>query len=165
MLKLMGSVCILAAAAFARVAWIRSIRRELSVLRGLISALGEMESEIRLNRTPMPRLLKKAGYDRGADVASFFSRLSRGLAAGEETMRTWTAAAGDLPVAGRERLELAEVGRNLSGDEEKACKGILLASDHLSKCLQEKYIQQRESEKRCTALCFSGAALLIILLL
>jgi stage III sporulation protein AB len=165
MLKLMGSVCILAAGVAVHMLQVRTFRRELSVLRGLVAALEEMENEIRLSRLPLPRLLKKAGFDRGRDVTAFFESICGAIGAGELPASAWRSAAAALPIARREQSELAELGRKLCGDEEQACKGIELARVRLAKALNEKSSRQADWEKRSTALCFSGAVLLIILLI
>lgn len=164
MLKLLGSGCLLLAGGLVRAGQIRTARRRLSVLRGLIGALEEMGDEIRLSRTPMPLLLRSAGRGRGADVAAFFYAVSRD-ACTASLPAAWSGAAQALPLGERERSAVAELGRKLCGDEEQACKGILLATNFLARTLEELQQRQPELEKRSTALCFSGAALLIILLI
>ena len=46
-----------------------------------------------------------------------------------------------------------------------ACKGILLARKELQNSLSQLEKQRPEEEKRMAALCFSAAALLVILLI
>lgn len=53
----------------------------------------------------------------------------------------------------------------MQGDETSACKGVLLAREKLQSRLKELVNQRPEEEKRATALCFSAAALVVILLI
>ncbi|MCI2056893.1 MAG: stage III sporulation protein AB [Oscillibacter sp.] len=165
MLKILGGACILAAAGAVRTMQVRSLRREISILYGLAAGLEEMENEIRVNRTPLPRLLKKAGFDRGRDVDAFFKTGANALKNGDTFLPAWDCAVDELPVARKEKSILHETGRSLCGDEQQACQGLTLAYQSLRHTLQEKQRAGRDFEKRVTALCFSGAALLIILLM
>lgn len=165
MLKLLGSLCILVAGGIVRTFRVQAFRREVSVLCGMLSALEEMSDEIRLNRTPLPRLLRQVGRGRGADVAQFFQTAAAAASGGESLAETWQTTALALPLAKSEQTAIAELGKKLCGDEKEACKGILLACNQMRKTIDEKRRQQPDVEKRSTALCFSGAALLIILLI
>ena len=64
-----------------------------------------------------------------------------------------------------QNLTQAELGEKLTGDETRACQGIQLVSRTLTASLENLRKQQPEREKRGAALWFSGAALLIILLI
>lgn len=165
MLKLLGSLCILAAGGIVRTYRVQGLRRELSVLCGMLSALEEMSDEIRLNRTPLPRLLRRVGCERGADVTRFFQAAAEAASGGESLSDAWRAAALILPLDKREQAALAELGKKFCGDEEEICTAISLVCSQIRKAIEEKRRQQPDAEKRSTALCFSGAALLIILLI
>ena len=54
---------------------------------------------------------------------------------------------------------------SLQGDEENACKGVSLARKTLQNSLKKLEDQRPDEDKRATALCFSAAALVVILLI
>jgi stage III sporulation protein AB len=164
-LKLLGSALILAAGISARTLQVCALRRELSVLREMAAALDGMQNDIRIGRLPLPRLLQKAGVGRRAEVRSFFSAVQQGIAGGRSLPETWRAACEKLPLPLRQREAAAEVGSCFCGDEEAACKGILLAKEELERALRDGMQRQADREKRDTALCLSASALLIILLM
>ena len=60
---------------------------------------------------------------------------------------------------------MSELVNALQGDEASACKGILLARKELQNSLSQLEKQRPDEEKRTAALCFSAAALLVILLI
>ena len=64
-----------------------------------------------------------------------------------------------------DKRALSELVKALQGDETSACKGILLARKELQNSLSQLEKQRPEEEKRTVALCFSTAALLVILLI
>ena len=164
MLKLLGSVCIATAGTLMRYRVIREERRRTELIREAAAALETMDHEIRLNRTPMPRLLRKTGNGRGREVAEFFA--SVGMRCEEQGMaEAWRGAAEKLSLPPRERQLLAELGNCLQGDEQQVCRGLETAAAALTKSLERRRVTAAEAEKRSTALCFSGAALLIILLI
>ena len=164
MLKWIGGGCVMTAGAwlFCRIA--AEERRRITVLRDLVAALENMADEIRMNRTPMPRLLVKAGIDRNADVKDFFDMVQ--MSAGEKGFSTaWRQAALPLPLPEKETQALSELGNCLTGDEEQACRGLLSVIAQLNRELNRRHESAAEVTKRNCALCFSGAALMIILLI
>ena len=165
MLKLLGSLCILAAGGMAWMDRRRTFRQTLETLTELLAALEEMESAIRLERLPMPRLLSRAALRRDGPVGMFFQTVVQTLRRGEDLVPAWRQAVGELSLSERDRSALAELGEKLTGDETRACQGIQLVSRTLTASLENLRKQQPEREKRGAALWFSGAALLIILLI
>ena len=165
MLKLLGSLCIFLAGGTVWRMRLQSLRRELALLQDLMEAMEELSSGIRLDRAPMPRLLRRAARGRGPETAAFFRSVERRTAAGMELPEAWRTAGEDLALPERPRTALAELGRKLAGDEEEACKGIQLVYDSLTRTFEDLKRQQPDMEKRSTALCFSAAALLVILLI
>jgi stage III sporulation protein AB len=163
MLKLLGSLCILAAGGGAWMGRVRSRRGEIFSLEQTISALGEMEDAIRLECTPLPRLLARQAEKRSGETGAFFLSVRRGLDRGEMLPAAWRSAAAALSWRGADAL--AELGGQLTGDAEQTCKAIRLARGSLIRTLEELRRQKPEDEKRSAALCFSGAALLILLLI
>ena len=165
MVKLLGSLLILAGGFWARWSMVSVCRRELDTLSELTACLGEMAEEIRLARTPLPELLERLGRGRGAEITAFFSAVAGAVRRGEDAAQAWRQAVEELPLCDEDRDVLAEAGRCLGGDEASICKGLSLVTSHLSRSLEKQRSSRGEREKRVTALCFSGAALLVILLL
>ena len=164
MLKLMGSGCILSAGMWLLRKIMKEERRRTAVLRDLTAALETMTDEIRMNRTPMPRLLLKVGAGRCGEVMDFFAAVR--VSGGEIGLSSaWRRAATALPLPEQEKQAFSELGSCLTGDEEQACRGLHAVSDQLDRALKRQCDVSAESAKRNAALCFSGAALMIILLI
>jgi len=165
MLKLLGCLCILGAGAAVRTMQVRRLRRELALLRDMDSALDELRDEIRSSRSALPGLLDKAGKGRGGDASVFFEAAAAAIRTGNEFPLVWKQEADRLPASSDVRREVGELGQKLCGDEAAACDGISLVTDFLRKDIEEKRRCQRDTERCCTAMCFSGALLLILLLI
>lgn len=165
MVKLLGSLLILGGGLWARWSMVSVCRRELDTLSELTACLSEMTEEIRQARTPLPELLDRLGRGRGTEVTAFFSHVAGVVRQGGDAALAWRQAAEELPLCDEDRDVLTEAGRQLSGDETFVCKGISLVTSHLTRSLEEQRRSRGEREKRVTALCFSAAALLVILLL
>ncbi len=165
MLKLLGSLCILAGGWLVRREQVSACRRELDTLSDLLAALEAMGQEIRMARTPLPLLLDRLKRGRTASVAAFFAGASAAAKRGESVADAWLRGAEALPLDPEDRGALAECGASLGGDEERVTQGIALARMRLGRSLEEKRRERAEREKRVTALSLSGAALLVILLI
>ena len=165
MTKLLGSLCVFAAGGM--VWWSRRQERQKKrrLLSDLIAALGRMETEIRLTRIPLPRLLKRLAEGCGEETRAFFQDASRGLEAGETFAAAWNRAVEKLGLPDVDKQVLLTLQETMQGDEMSACKGISLAMEKLRNRLKELDNQRPEEEKRATALCFSTAALVVILLI
>ena len=165
MTKLLGSLCVFAAGGM--VWWSRRQERQKKrrLLSDLIAALGRMETEIRLTRIPLPRLLKRLAEGCGEETRAFFQDASRGLEAGETLAAAWNRAVEKLGLPDGDKQVLLTLQKTMQGDEMSACKGISLASEKFRNRLKELDNQRPEEEKRATALCFSAAALVVILLI
>ena len=165
MTKLLGSLCVFAAGGM--VWWSRRQERQKKrrLLSDLIAALGRMETEIRLTRIPLPRLLKRLAEGCGEETRAFFQDASRGLEAGETLAAAWNRAVEKLGLPDVDKQVLLTLQETMQGDEMSACKGISLAIEKLRNRLKELDNQRPEEEKRATALCFSAAALVVILLI
>lgn len=165
MTKLLGSLCVFAAGGM--VWWSRRQERQKKrrLLSDLIAALGRMETEIRLARIPLPRLLKRLAEGRGEETRAFFQDAFRGLEAGETLAAAWNRAVEKLELPNEDKQVLLTLQETMQGDETSACKGVSLAREKLQNRLKELVNQCPEEEKRATALCFSAAALVVILLI
>ena len=140
-------------------------RRRLDTLWALSGGLERMAEAIRLERTPLPRLLERLGRDETAAGAVFFLHLGKALAAGEGAEAAWRAAAEPLPLAAEDREALAEAAGGLAGDEEQVCRALTAAAARLRRSLEAERAASSEREKRSAALWLSGGALLVILLI
>ena len=165
MLKLLGSVLVFGGGALVWRMQVTACRRELALLSDLLSALGRMAEEIRMTRTPLPSLLDKLGRGRSAAVNTFFKSVADAARQGLPVSLAWRDAAAALPLSDEEQAALLEAGTCLGGDEASVCRGLALAQAQLSRSLEEKRHRRPEREKRATALSFSAAALLVILLI
>ena len=121
MLKLAGSLCVFAAAGWAVMTQLRSGRRRLTLLQGLAAALEQMTGEIRLNRTPMLRLLGQLSERRGGEAA-LFRTVGAEVKNGTDLPAAWRNAAQGLELPDGAQTALAELGGSLTGDEEQACR-------------------------------------------
>ena len=95
MMKLLGSLCVFAAGGM--VWWSRRQERQKKrrLLSDLIAALGRMETEIRLARMPLPRLLERLAEGRGRRNASlFFRTLSEDWKQGRPPAAAWRPCSG-----------------------------------------------------------------------
>lgn len=165
MMKLLGSLCVFAAGAMAWYVQRQERRNRRNRLGELIAALDRMETEIRLARTPMPRLLERLAAERHGETAAFLAAVSRGLKGGEPPAAAWDRAVGALPLPEEEQRALLTLADSLQGDEESACKVVSLARKTLQNSLKKLEDQRPDEDKRATALCFSAAALVVILLI
>ena len=165
MTKLLGSLCVFAAGAMAWRLQRQERRNRRRLLAELIAALSRMETEIRLARTPLPRLLGQLAAERRGAAAAFLRTVSRGLAAGEPPMPVWERAATALELPEEQQRTLLSLAEAMQGDEESACKAISLAREKLRNSLAQMEKQRPEEDKRATALCFSAVALVVILLI
>lgn len=165
MIKLVGSLCVLFAGG--SVWWLQhqEQRRRRQVLAELAAALDYMETSIRLNRDAAAAAVPTGGAGRCHEVSQLFERSAAALAAGRSPEIVWCQTVSCLPVSETDKRALSELVNTLQGDETSACKGILLARKELQNSLSQLEKQRPEEEKRTVALCFSTAALLVILLI
>lgn len=165
MTKLLGSLCVFAAVG---TVWLRRLRerqRRRQLLAALVSSLDRMETALRLTRAPLPRLLEGSAGEDGGEASDLFRRIANALLAGEPPRQAWEGALASLPLAEEDKQPLLALADALQGDEESTCKGISLASEVLRRRLEKQEARRVEEDKRATALCFSAAALLVILLI
>ena len=165
MLKILGSACILGGGILARHFQATERRREMDTLSDLLWALRRMAEEIRMARTPMPRLLERLSEGCGEEAGAFFQAVSNAAQRGEDVGRAWRQAAAALPLSGDSAAALAELGNELRGDEENVCKTISLVAYSVAQDVEEQSRRRPEEARRSAALWLSGAALLVILLI
>ena len=165
MMKLLGSGLIfLGGALFHRIER-EEVRREMDTLWNLAGALTEAAEEIRTDRMALPRVLERASRDRTPPVAAFLRKTADAARRGQSVQAVWNAEAETLAL-GREDLAVMErAGRALSGDEDQVTRGLLQGAEALLRSLEERRSRRPDRERRAAALSFSGAALLVILLI
>lgn len=164
MLKLLGSACVLGGGLLCWLTALAERRRARTALGDLLTALRRMREEIRMARTPLPLLLEALGSDcRGPETAALFRRSAEAARQGEGLEAVWRDGVRLLPLTPREREAIE--GLTLRGDEDCVCKGISLVITALARDIEELERQRPERDRRTAALCFSGAALLVILLI
>ena len=93
------------------------------------------------------------------------SGVSSAVRQGEALPEIWKALAEELPLNEADKSAAAALGRDLQGDEETVCKAVSAVAYQLAKSAEETERSRPEEEKRATALWFSAAALLVILLI
>lgn len=165
MLKLFGSACILGGGILARYFQVAERRREMDTLSDLLWALRRMAEEIRMARTPLPLLLDRLSEGCGREAGAFFQEVSAAARLGENLGPAWRQAAASLPLSAASSAALAGMGNDLHGDEENICKAISLVIYSMAQDMEERTRRQPEESKQAAALWFSGAALLVILLI
>ena len=99
MIKLVGSLCVLFAGG--SVWWLQhqEQRRRRQVLAELAAALDYMETSIRLNRTPLLPLFRRAARGRCHEVSQLFERSAAALAAGRSPEIVWCQTVSCLPAS------------------------------------------------------------------
>ena len=140
-------------------------KRQRTTLCDLLMSLRNMAEEIRVARTSLPDLLERLGQDCEEDAAEFFLAVLRRMKKGEQLKGAWEQEAKKLPLSSMAREAVSHIGESLERDEESACKAISLACYKLSEVYERADRQCPQEEKRMAAVCFSTAALLVILLI
>ncbi|WP_295866110.1 stage III sporulation protein AB [uncultured Oscillibacter sp.] len=164
-MKLLGAALVLAGFGAAWRSQLRAWRQEEETLACLAAALEQLCARIRLTRRPLPRLLREVSGGGRSPAETCLRETAAAMERGEPPSRAWAAACRTLPLGETARSAAAELGGALSGGEEDICKAIQLAADRLRGELTELRHEKRDRAKRSGAVCFSAAALVIILLL
>lgn len=164
MLKWIGAACVLGGGFLARWYGVSALRRQEETLEELTNLLERMLREIRMTRMPLPRLLARLAQE-GRYTGDLFAAAAEAAGLGGDLEAVWRREAMALPLPAPARRMTAELAHGLPGDEEGICRAISLTSEGLSAQLARLRALRPDSEKRTTALCLSGAALLVILLI
>lgn len=164
MTKLLGSLLVLTAAFVGMIQQGRERRRQRQTRLDLLNALRRMEEEIRLARTPLPRLLEQAAGC-GGEAGDFFRVASGSVRRGEGVAAAWGERSASLSLDEEERRVLQELSQRFGGDEESLCGAITLACAVLQRHAEEQERCRGEEEKRSAALWGSAGALAVILLI
>lgn len=163
MLKGMGCLLVSVSAVWVWLGQLRAWRREEQTLLSLLTVLEQMSAAIRITRTPLPRLFRQLGGTRQDVVGRWLEAMAGEIQDGQPLREVWARGCAALTVGATEREVLLRL--QLSGDEEQICKAISLARDELAEHLREKRQSCHDKMRQSAAVCFSGAALVMILLL
>ena len=163
-MKALGVVLVLAAAGGVWLRMLAGQRRELDTLRRLAALLARMEAEIQGRRTPLPRLLEELSQAEPR-LGPALRQILSGLWAGEALPELLGRCADTWGLSPWCRTALWELGCALGGDADPSAGALAFARQRVLEELEEKRRSQRERERGSAALCFSGAALVVILLL
>jgi len=164
-MKLLGSIFVMSGGGLLWYKHMARRKRRRETLSDLLAALRRMGEEIRMARPPLPWLLERLAKDCGPEAEAFLQSGAEALRQGRPLGEHWQRRAEKLPLSGEERRILTTLGYELRGDEETVCGAIRLAMAELEREKERWEAQRLGEEKQLTAVCFSGAALLVILLI
>ena len=162
MLRGIGAALIVGAGLLLRGTILSKTRREERTMRALRDVLLALEREIALNLTPLPVLFTRGGCGEIADA--FFSSVSDGLRAGRTLRDCWAVSASELTLPQEVKERVAHFGAMLGGDEEGVCRALRAMADELSDAMEARARERAQRERVTTALCVSGSAFLLLML-
>lgn len=165
MLKLTGTICVLLGGFLLRWMELQTRKQTRATLDGLLLVLRQIGEEIRISRTPLPRLFEHCSQVNHPELCSFFGAIVRKLQGGQSLSDAWGTSVQDLPLSKDCHMILDELGQSLHGDEEAVTKALALAVYRLSQERDTAEQHRKQDEQRITALTLSASALLIILLI
>ena len=163
MIRVLGSCLVFGGGGLLWWRQLQERRRRRRVLADLLRILRSIQEEIRMTRRPLPELFEKMTGHCGTEVAELLQSMAVAIAGGRDADETWDTGVFRLPLSNQVREIL--LGLTFNGDEDKVCKEVALVIYGLSNCAEELDRSRAEEDKRSAALCFSGAALLVILLI
>ena len=163
MLHLTGAALLLAASALLRRAILSRARQQRRTLRALSEGFLSLAQAVRATLAPFPALLET--MPREGAAGTFFSSVRALLSCGETLPGAWRTAAEALPLSERERSAVDSLAPALGGEEESVCTALHRASAELLSAERALHAREREDGRVVSALCFSGALMLGILLL
>ena len=134
-------------------------KQEKQTLERLLMMLHQLREGIRMARFPLPQLLERAAQDE-----PFFGEVLRELRKQEELSKAWGMAAENLTLPPQSLEIWCWMGRHLTGDEQSVLQAMTYAEQVMEQERQRLAEQEQEVNRRTTAMCFSAAALAVILL-
>ena len=165
MIRLTGCLCIFAGCGYAWYLQRLQRWRQMRTRTELLAALRKMEQEIRSRQTPIPRLAEQLALGTVGEVQACFQQFLLLLRQDVTPAEAWKRCVGLLSLSEQEKTAVSELGTYLCCEEPMIVKGLNLTIKTLEECSLEARKQSAETEKRATALWFSAASLLVILLL
>lgn len=170
MLRLLGSVLLMAGAVGVALGLIGKLTARLALLRALVQALEWVERELLFRLTPMSVLLKTLAERKESPAAPFFGAVYRGMAHLNETplSRSWSEAAEEhlAPLTDEERAVVSGLGLILGrydGEAQRAALG--QAVETLKVCCGEAKSEKLRLGKVYGVLGVTAGMFLVVLLL
>lgn len=160
----LGAVCILVGCGGLWYLELIHHRERMEVLRQMASAMLEIHSEIQAKQTPLPRIIE-ALYQKTTGVTSdFFTQVHQGLGQELSLSKSWEQGVKQCFSEVETQGVLYQLGRSFDGDGQQICKVLLLVNNYFERVLLEEQQKFPEQKRSFGAMCFSGGALLLILL-
>ncbi len=165
MMGVVGAICIVVGCGGLWLLHLRQQHQKVETIAQFSGIMLEIRGEILSHQTPLPRIFLRLSHSAHGQVGDFFQELTLELQEGVALQTAWEdrVLAADFP----NEVEgvLLQVGRSFSGDEEQICKVLSLANGCLERILKVYQEKLPDNRRSFGALCFSGGALLLILLL
>ena len=155
-----GAVLVLAAAVLGLWRYGGQRRRRRTLVWALAAAVGEMESAIRWQQTPMPALLE--GLSAREAVGEYFRKTAEMVQGGIPLQYAWEQAFGQISdgAAGEILLRLT-----LGGDRERLVGALGRTREELEALYRRRCREDGQKNRVTTAAALCGAGLVIILLI
>ena len=157
--KLIGGGLILAGAVYVLWLWYRRRRRQREVLWSLVGALGYMETAIRWQRMPLPRIFQTLAQR--PNCGPYFEMIAELMQSNIPLHVIWEKAFSDLPEDSGVILCRVE----LDGDGERLEGSLRSAREELTELCRRREKADRQQGRVTGAAVLSAACLFIILLL
>lgn len=139
------------------------VRRRARVLSALCAALGVMEEEISLLRTPLPELFARLAERGGEELRGFFAALS--VSDGRPVSEKWGECVSALPLDGEGRETLRSLALSLGRyDAQSQCAQIGLVRARLERMTQEARSERDGRAKTYVGLGLSLGAMAAVIL-
>lgn len=171
MIKLMGTLLLVAAGGAAGMMVARQYARRPGELKSVLSSIQMLETEIIFAATPLAEALERAAAGSDRVVADFFRRASRDLlpANGRTAGEAWERAMGELYAASslskRDMVILGSLGRALGiSDRDDQAKHLRLACEQLKMEISRAEEEAAKNSKMWNYLGFCGALAAAIIL-
>lgn len=158
-MRLMGGALILAAALYVVYSWRRTRRAQRALLWSMVGALGYMETAIRWQKMPLPRIFRTLAQRPGC--GKYFEGLADMLQRNIPLHSAWDEAFEDLPCGAAEIVRRVE----LDGDGEKLAGVLRGAQEEMTELCRRTEAADRQRGRVGAAAVLSSAGLIIILLL
>lgn len=165
MMGALGAICI--ALGFGSLWYLQLLSQgqKLDTLGQLASSMLEICSEIQSHQTPLPRIFQNLSQHYTGKTGALYHAVSQEIEEGNTLLDSWMAGVEAIGFPPEETSLLLQTGRSFVGNEEQICKVLNLASDCFEREISKIKEQLPNERRSCGALCVSGGALLLILLL
>ena len=170
MLKLLGALCVMAAALWCGTRAVGELRRRAKALEELHAGLAWLEEELTFRLTPLPELLKQLGQSRQGEAGRFFGEVDRLLRLDPEggLHQSWRRAMVRhlALLKEEERQVLLEVGQTLGRyDAETQRQALTRCARRLAVFRDEAQGEVRRLGKVYAALSAAGGAMVVLVLI